>query len=368
VQSLPPGVLVTEAPKEAMSALLKDNDRRSRDAAWLIRRQAVTVRRMSAYCFDQGVSGQGRLRCARRAGACFCRDAVHARAGGRRADRLFGSGAGLGRFARKQYYSRDQGSRLIPLDWARALKQENGKPFLDDSLSRYGYLANPDSSPPGLPVGFAVANYNGERTLGLTCAACHTRQIEAGGTSYRIDGGPAIADLWSLWGDLDEAVGKVLASDANFAEFGKAALGPGAPAAKLAALRTQVSDWYARSHAITERGLPTKPWGWGPIDAVGMILNRVTGLDIGKPPSYINKNILAPADAPVRPPFVWNAWRQDHTQWPGFAENGDDLLALARNAGEVFGVFGVAHPMKDPAHILGVEYLTTGCGFLVSAA
>jgi hypothetical protein len=63
VQSLPPGVLVTEASKEAMSASLKDNDRRSRDAAWLIRQQAVTIRRMlSAYCFDQGVSGHGRLR------------------------------------------------------------------------------------------------------------------------------------------------------------------------------------------------------------------------------------------------------------------------------------------------------------------
>ncbi|MGB8900889.1 MAG: hypothetical protein WCC90_17330, partial [Methylocella sp.] len=42
----------------------------------------------------------------------------------------------------------------------------------------------------------------------------------------------------------------------------------------------------------------------------------------------------------TRYPFLWNAARQDKTQWPGFAKNGIDLLGLARNLGEVYGVFG----------------------------
>jgi hypothetical protein len=260
-------------------------------------------------------------------------------------------------FTRKEFYARDQGSRLIALKWIAALKQENGLPFLDDSLSRYGYLPNPESSPPGLAVGFVIANEGGEATLGLTCSACHTRQIDVDGKEYRIDGGPAMADLWSLWSELDTAVGKVLSDPIAFADFSKSVIGLNQTPAQEAALRQEVLAWYARSHAITELGLPAKRWGPGRIDAVGMILNRVTGLDIGKPPSYINEKNIAPADAPVRPPFVWNAWRQDQTQWPGFAENGDDILALARNSGEVYGVFGVAHPKRDQTHLLDIDYL-----------
>ena len=44
----------------------------------------------------------------------------------------------------------------------------------------------------------------------MTCAACHTRQIEVDGVAYRIDGGPAIVDFQSFLADLDTAVGTVL--------------------------------------------------------------------------------------------------------------------------------------------------------------
>ena len=40
--------------------------------------------------------------------------------------------------AQKNFYARDQGSRLIPWAWISALKQANGKPFMADSLDRYG--------------------------------------------------------------------------------------------------------------------------------------------------------------------------------------------------------------------------------------
>ena len=49
----------------------------------------------------------------------------------------------------------------------------------------------------------------------------------------------------------------------------------------------------------------------------------------------------------MRYPFIWNAPIQDHTQWTGFADNGSDVLALSRNLGEVFGVFGVFEPKND---------------------
>jgi Cytochrome C oxidase, cbb3-type, subunit III len=34
------------------------------------------------------------------------------------------------------------------------------------------------------------------------------------------------------------------------------------------------------------------------------------------------------------------------TQWPGFSKNGDDILGLARNVGEVIGVFALFQPIK----------------------
>jgi hypothetical protein len=270
-------------------------------------------------------------------------------------------GANWTKTAKEDFYSRDQGSRLIPWRWIAALKQPNGQPFMAASLDRYGYLPNEASNPPGLPVGFTVASEKGVETLGLTCAACHTRQIEVGGKAYRIDGGPAIADLYSFWNDLDTAVNRVLTDRAAFADFAQAALGASPPPNKEAALREAVEDWFKPHHAITELGLPKcAPWGFARMDAVGMILNRLPGLDIGLTPDRMIKENIKPADAPVRPPFLWNASRQDLTQWAGFAENGDKILALARNLGEVYGVFGVFHPKKDEKddqHLLEVDYV-----------
>ena len=93
-----------------------------------------------------------------------------------------------------------------------------------------------------------------------------------------------------------------------------------------------------------QASLPDPAWGPGRLDAFGMIFNRVTGLDL-KDPANISK-----ADAPVRYPFIWDAPRQDHTQWTGAAPNGTYLRGLARNTGEVFGVFGRFDPIPIPVH------------------
>ena len=74
----------------------------------------------------------------------------------------------------------DQGSQIMPLVWFEALKQPNGQPFIGNSLSRYGYLPNPASPTPGLPVGFTVNGSGNGTMVGMTCAACHTRQIVVG--------------------------------------------------------------------------------------------------------------------------------------------------------------------------------------------
>ena len=262
--------------------------------------------------------------------------------------------------ARDAFYSTDQGSRLIPYGWARALRQPDGTPFLADSLARYGYLPNPASAPPGLPAGFTVAPDplapSGSPSLGMNCAACHTRQITQDGRTLRIDGGPALSDFQSFLSDLDKAVAAVLATPSAFARFATDVFGTPPSPSQTTTLRGDIEAWQTPFHTIISRSLPTaSPWGVGRLDAISMIFNRVAGLDIGPAATggMIPSNI-ALADAPARYPFLWNASIQDKTQWPGFAPNGSAIFALTRNTGEVLGVFAKFHPAKKP--LFGIDY------------
>ncbi|HYJ83876.1 MAG TPA: di-heme-cytochrome C peroxidase [Allosphingosinicella sp.] len=252
--------------------------------------------------------------------------------------------------ARADFYTRDQGSRLIPYAWAKALKAPDGAPFLADGLARYGYLPNP-ANVNRLPVGFMTGETGGRQYLAMNCSACHTRQIVVAGTEYRVDGGPALVDFQGLLRDLDSALGIVLATDSAFAAFAAEVLGAGAPPAKVAALKQEVAAWHLREHTLVTRALPPQGWGLGRLDAVSMIFNRLVGMDIGPPPSFLIPENIALADAPVRYPFLWNAPKQDRTQWPGFSKNGDDLFALTRNLGQVYGVFGIFRPTRKANHV-----------------
>src|SRR5262249_28130258 len=72
---------------------------------------------------------------------------------------LLDQGANWTLNARRDFYSRDQGSRIMLLRWMLALKQPDGEPFMAESLGRYGYLPNSDI--PGMPIGFTLAGSSG---------------------------------------------------------------------------------------------------------------------------------------------------------------------------------------------------------------
>lgn len=254
---------------------------------------------------------------------------------------------------RAKYYSLDQGSRLIPLTWIRALRKYDGAPFLADNLSRYGYVTLPEGAS-DLPIGFTTAGAPGGESLGMSCAACHTRKIEAQGKAYIIDGGPSLVDLQAMLADLDAAVDKVLADETAFAEFAQAVLGHENTLSRAAALKIELTRWHLPFKSLVRRSLPQEPWGLGRADAVGMIFNRLTGLSIGTAADRIILANIHTADAPVRYPFLWNAGNQDKTQWAGFADNRDDADALVRNVGQVFGVFADFYPEKTSTP--GVDY------------
>ena len=170
---------------------------------------------------------------------------------------------------------------MIPLAWVKALAAPDGTPFLADGLARYGYLPNPGGDN-GLPIGFTTSGPSGDEVMGMNCAACHTRQIVANGQNYRVDGGPALVDFQSFLADLDQAVLAVLKTDGSFTTFSTAVLGSGASPQQVAELKAAVSLWSQREHTLMSKALPRDPWGLGRLDAVGMIFNRLAGLDLGR--------------------------------------------------------------------------------------
>lgn len=260
---------------------------------------------------------------------------------------------------RSQFYTQDQGSRIMPIIWMRALKAPDGNPFLHDALARYGYLPMPERADADLPVGFTTNGTGSETAIGMTCAACHTREIDVSGTAYRVDGGPAMVDFQAFLRDLDDAVLMVLNDEGAWDDFATAVLGQGAGESDIKALRAKLEIWSNRYHTLVDRSLPDPAWAPGRLDAVTMIFNRLTGLDIGPlaDDGIIADNIKV-ADAPARYPFLWNAAIHDYTQWPGFAANGNDLLGLSRNLGEVYGVFGEFRPVEKRGILFDNDYIS----------
>jgi mono/diheme cytochrome c family protein len=249
---------------------------------------------------------------------------------------------------RQAFYTTSQGSHMIPYAWFKALRRlDVDEPFAGDQLQRYGYLPNEKSklNPEGLPVGFVFDGDPANAELGMSCAACHTGQIEYvknGVTQQlRIDGAPATANFQLFLADLTAATRATLSDPARFDKFAHAALGSRYSSSRLDTLKSDFSDWVKQWGNFMDKSLPASPWGPGRLDAFGMIFNRVAGKDLG-----IDGNFKV-ADAPVSYPFLWNASRQDRTQWNGGVPNGLYINAIGRNAGEVFGVFADFAPRKQ---------------------
>lgn len=247
---------------------------------------------------------------------------------------------------RSRFYSLDQGSRIIPLNWLRAFKSPDGKPFLHDGLVRYGYL--PDAgSLHNLPLGLTATGPFGEEMLGITCAACHTRDIRHDGKTYRVDGAPAMIDFQAFLRDIDMAATTVAVDPNAYKEFSRALLGPNTGTAVEDQLRWSFRYWYNRYHTLVRGSLPeVGRWGVGRLDAVAMIFNRLAGLDLGLPAHDILEQNIEPALAPVRYPFLWNVHRQTRVQWTGIADNTTPVGILARNIGQAIGVFAEFQPGK----------------------
>ena len=269
---------------------------------------------------------------------------------------------------REDFYTTPQGSQLIPFKWYLALEQvDSEKLFRDDgNIRKYGFLLS--TKPGGLPIGFVLDGvdelntakaplpeavlstikastrfgvkkaylgegfdeklYPKEREawFGLTCAACHTHDIEYKGTTLRIDGGAAQADVESFLRDLGLALDATWKNRAKLERFSNRV---GRPAQNLEVFEEEVHQIASAVNELVARNKAAHPYGYARLDAFGAIFNAVCETALGERGNRRESN------APVSYPSLWNTPRMSFVQWNASAHNPE-----GRNVGEVLGVFG----------------------------
>jgi len=265
-----------------------------------------------------------------------------------------GWGPGLNAAKRQTYYYTPQGAVLkdVRYSWFRALEMPWSTRKLSDPeiMRRYGFLVDPatTANPDGLPVGF-TKHYDRdlqEDLLDLTCAACHTGQINVtrGGrtTALRIDGGSALhaftnSKIGHFVPTLTASLLGTLVNPFKFRRFADAVLGEGHSEGRWA-LRGQMLNvaaqfgrmaWNEKVHHL----VPTEE-GYGRTDALARIANTVFG-------DHIEASNYAVGNAPVNYPPVWNIWKFDWVQY-----NASVSQPMARNIGESMGT-GAKYALLD---------------------
>jgi len=268
------------------------------------------------------------------AGACSIGVAV-AVAGGLASGAVAPSGQGIDAATLARYHHTDQGTRLIPAAWLAALPTADGSTRLmsPQNTAKFGFLpsdAPKALNPYGWPVGFTVTDAQasgGVAVAGVTCAACHTGQLEYRGHKIRIEGGQSMADLPAFDLEVLRALEAVAKDPARRAQFFKDATAAGYPAERMAADFDRFAMGSAgmlSGQAALSSALP----GPGRVDAVQGIVDALLRYDIDVP---ANRRSY---DAPVSYPYLWDIWRLSWLQYNGFLPP----QPLSRNIGEVLGV------------------------------
>ena len=258
---------------------------------------------------------------------------------------------------RTWFYHSPQGTELLPYRWFLALEQPKLKMFgpvpkFSDTayLAGFGFL--PDSASPqnpdGLPVGFAkdtitdVETGQSVEVVGLTCAACHTGQLEYQGKGIRIDGGSANVDLASFQTELGYAVAFTDKIPFRFDRFARAVLGNNASHDAKRKLRQEFEAFLnaglAEKNAADAGKLYQAAGGFGRTDALGRIGNYVFGTELD------NANLRV-ANAPANFPPLW------YTSWFAWVQyNASIQQPMVRNIGEALGVRARVN-LTDPARL-----------------
>ena len=249
---------------------------------------------------------------------------------------------------RQWYHHASQGTSTIPVPYAWFVALERPEfsirsPGLlsdADYLARFGFIRgtlDPQHNPDGLPVGFArtagqdPSDGRAIDQAGLTCAACHTAQIDYKGTAILVEGGPALLDLGKFRMALALSVGLTEKLPFRFGRFAERVLGPNHTAEQETQLKKALGKFIKRVEALQaiERKLAAAEVeeGFGRLDALNRIGNEVFGMQMGR------MDNVAARSAPVAYPHIWDSGWFDWVQYNGSIEQ-----PMVRNAGEAMGV------------------------------
>lgn len=260
---------------------------------------------------------------------------------------------GWGPEIRKKFWFTSQGSRIIPYDWFAWLEQPSSEALFRDAehmeMLRYLPVESSPENPAGLPIGFVAAHDNetDKPWVGMTCAACHTNQLDFNGKKLLIEGAPTLANFVLFYSRLVDALDETNQDDAKFDRFARKVLAgkySDRAAAKLRQELASVALGAAERRQVNDLPAPFPKdfTSYARLDAFGNIQNAGTALALH---DLSNKN--AP-NGPVSYPFLWGTHQSDVVQWNASAPNTRIVGPLARNVGEVIGVFGNLSFEKAP--------------------
>jgi hypothetical protein len=149
-----------------------------------------------------------------------------------------------------------------------------------------------------------------------------------------IDGAGTLADFNGLFNALILALETTVEDPGKFNRFAAAILGPNYTQAQSDALFADLADVTQQLETRNMQNTAVHAPGFARADAFGNIFNLLMGDEVNEP-----SNIMAP-DNPVSYPFLWTTPYLDLVQWNGSASNAGLIGPIARNIGEVIGVFG----------------------------
>jgi hypothetical protein len=264
---------------------------------------------------------------------------------------------------RQDFYFLGQGSQLVPYSWFVSFELPDSNELFrsDRHMRSLGFIPEqPDDqrNPDGLPVGFVKdsspteilkksgflgANFKAEhfpRTddwLGFTCAACHTAELTHKGQVIRIDGGAAMADMEVFLAGLAKSMKATVDDKDKFNRFKERIRKHAEGNIDTTGLRRELESYTAVIDTLVERNKSQHAYGMGRLDAFGAILNQICEAAL-----HIPEN-RRPSSAPVSYPFLWDTAQLDWVQWNSSVE-----VPIARNVGEVLGVFGHATLTGNP--------------------
>lgn len=247
---------------------------------------------------------------------------------------------GWGDADREDWHHRSAGQAFGTLSWVQAVEEPSSERRLmdRDNLRELGFLTKDSTAvnPWAMPVGFVLTDGGpgARQQVGLTCAACHTGQVEYRGVALRIDGAPGGFNLVQFLMDYYAGLGATLADSAKWERFAARveAIEPGAGGT----LRAEVEEYMAAVGAAgaayaAAPGIDVTS-GHGRMDPFNRIGNEVFGTALREPRNLHKSN------APVSVPYMWDVPRLDWVH-----HNASFTQSMSRNVLQILGNGGRVH-------------------------